>query len=125
MKPIAGSGNCLCAKLVFDRECPVMQTALQSVLIVDRSHTSGYLLRNSLMRSDVVTHVFNAYAPALELLRRTKIETVVVEFTNDKETIEFCETVKAMHVPIVFASAPIKAKDLNLYGFVASIQAMG
>jgi len=89
----------------------------KSVVIVDRSHSSGYRLRNSLLKSEVTAHVFDAFAPALALLKCKKIDTVVVEFDTDKATVDFCDAVRTLHIPLVYSSTPIEPHDLRQYGF--------
>ena len=91
--------------------------APNSIVIVDRSHASGYRLRESLSNSNVTAHVFNAYPPALAMIHRKKIDTVIVEFDTDKETLDFCSTLKELNIPVVFTSAPVEPFDLRQYGF--------
>jgi hypothetical protein len=88
-----------------------------SVLIVDRSRAAGYRLRECLLKSDTMAHVFDGFVPALAMLRRKKIDTVVVEFDADKATIDFCNAVKDLHVPIVYSSAPVQPLDPRQFGF--------
>lgn len=59
--------------------------------------------RNALISNGVTAHVFNTYAAALTLLRRKKIDTVVVQFARDAATVDFCETVRSLDVPVVYA----------------------
>jgi response regulator RpfG family c-di-GMP phosphodiesterase len=77
----------------FSRTAPKRKTNF-ILEIVDRSCASGYRLRNSLSDSDVTVHVFNAWPAALAMIHRKKIDTVVVEFDTDKDTVDFCNTVK-------------------------------
>lgn len=60
--------------------------------------------RNALVDSGATAHVFSNYAAALTLLRRKKIDTVVIQFARDAGTIDFCEAVRALNIPLVFAS---------------------
>jgi DNA-binding response OmpR family regulator len=93
------------------------QSTPKSIIIVDRSRTHGYRLRNSLLETEFTAHVFNAFAPALALLQSKKIDTVVVEFDTDKPTVDFCEAVRGMGVPVVFSSGRVEPHDLRQYGF--------
>ena len=61
-------------------------------------------IRNALLSRGATTHVFNTYAAALTLLRRKKIDTVVLEFARDQATADFCEAVRSLNVPLVYAS---------------------
>jgi hypothetical protein len=61
-------------------------------------------LRNALLSSGVKTHVFDTYPAALTLLHRKKIDTVVVQFAHDQATREFCDTVRSLEVPLVYAT---------------------
>ncbi len=91
--------------------------APKCILIVDRSRTSGCRLRDCLLKSHTTAHVFDAYVPALSMLQRKKIDTVVVEFDADKATLDFCNAVKDLNVPMVYSSAPLEPFDLRQYGF--------
>lgn len=96
----------------------------KSVVIVDRSRASGYSLRSALVKSDVIAHVFNNFPSALRMLERKAVATVVVEFDTDRETVEFCDAVRAMKVPVVYSSAPVEPHDLRQFGFNASFDAV-
>lgn len=96
----------------------------QSVVIVDRSRASGFRLRSALVKNNVTAHVFNNYAAALRLLERKSVDTVVVEFDTDRDTVNFCNAVKAMKVPVVYSSGPIDSHDLRQYGFNVMFQSL-
>jgi DNA-binding NtrC family response regulator len=83
----------------------------QSILIIDRSRNCGWRLRNALMDSGAAVHVFHAFAPALALLRTKIIDTAVVEFDTDRETIEFCKEAHASGVPLVYSTAYAAKKN--------------
>jgi hypothetical protein len=93
------------------------QNTPKSIVIVDRSHANGYRLRNALLKSEVTAHVFDAFAPALALIKSKKIDTVVVKFDTDKATVEFCNAVRELQIPVVYSSTPIEPHDLRQYGF--------
>jgi DNA-binding response OmpR family regulator len=95
----------------------MLQNESRSIVIVDRSRSIGMQLREVLTGDRVTKHVFDRFVPALELISCKKVDTVVVEFAADRETIEFCEEMKRRHVPIVYSSAPASALDTRQYGF--------
>ena len=64
-------------------------------------------IRNALLRSGATTHVFNTYAAALTLLRRKKIDTVVLEFSRDQATADFCEAVRSLNIPLIYVSPSV------------------
>jgi hypothetical protein len=74
-----------------------------SVIIVS---TPGCVphIRHALLDCGATAHVFNTYAAALTLLRRKKIDTVVIQFARDAATVNFCEAVRSLNVPLVYAS---------------------
>lgn len=96
----------------------------KSVIIVDRSRASGFRLRSALVNSNVTAHVFNNFASALRLLERKAIDSVVVEFDTDRDTVNFCNAVKAMNVPVVYSSGPIDAHDLRQFGFNVTFESL-
>ena len=83
-----------------------------SVIIVSPLGCAHHI-RNALLSGGATTHVFNTYAGALTLLRRKKIDTVVLEFARDQATADFCEAVRSLNIPLVYASPP---GSLRLYG---------
>lgn len=80
-----------------------MSLPTTSVIIVS---TPGCVpqIRTALLNTGATTHVFNSYAAALTLLRRKKIDTVVLQFARDTATDNFCEAVRSLNVPLVYAS---------------------
>ena len=65
-----------------------------------------YHIRNALLGSGAKTHVFSTYTAALTLLQRKKIDTVVIQFARDRATTDFCDAVRSLNVPLVYASPP-------------------
>ena len=76
------------------------------VLIVDRSDYSGFELRNSFMKAGANTHVVSSFASAAKLVRNTKIDVALVEYSTDSETIAFLRTLSELNIPCVFTSEP-------------------
>lgn len=91
--------------------------AIRSFVIVDRSLASGYEMRNALLRTGASVHVFSSYSAALTLLERKKIDSVVVEFDNDKPTTDFCIAVRRLNIPVVYSAPPVAPDDLRQFGF--------
>ncbi|HVZ05813.1 hypothetical protein [Hyphomicrobium sp.] len=90
---------------------------MSSIVIVDRSFASGYGMREALLHAGNSVHVFSSYSAALTLLEHKKIDTVVVEFDNDRPTTEFCDAVRRLNIPIVYSAPPVSADDLRQFGF--------
>lgn len=93
------------------------QDLRKSIIIVDRSRSAGYSLRNSLQSQGVTAHVFNSYPAALALLDSKTIHTVFIEFEIDEATMAFYDAVKTTGVSIVFTPTAIEPDDLRQYGF--------
>lgn len=91
--------------------------SVQSFVIVDRSLGSGYRVRNSLLRAGSNVHVFSSYSAALMLLQHKKVESVVLAFDNDKPTADFCNAVRRLKIPIVYAATPAQPHDIRKYAF--------
>ena len=89
----------------------------KSVVVVDRSRSSGVGICNCLAKTDDTAHVFNDFPGALQLMKRKKIDAVVVEFDTDKDTLEFCDAARSLGIPVIYSSAPIEPFDLRQYGF--------
>lgn len=81
-----------------------MSLSTRSVIIVSTPGCVPHHIRNALLNTGATTHVFNSYAAALTLLRRKKIDTVVIQFARDTATVNFCEAVRSLNVPVVYAS---------------------
>jgi hypothetical protein len=67
-----------------------------------------------------MAYVFNSFASALALMRATKADAVVVEFDVEVETMDFCDAVKALKVPVIFSANSLEPHDLAQYGLSAS-----
>ena len=97
------------------REVPIMDSA-QSFVMIDRNG-SGFRLWKSLGQTGAKVHVFNTYAGALMLLQHKTVDAVMVEFSNDKPTADFCNAVRRLKIPIVFSPAPPVPHDVRQFGF--------
>jgi hypothetical protein len=86
-------------------------------VIIDRSLGASYVVRSHLLNIGADVHVFASYSAALLLLQRKKIACVLIEFDNDKPTVDFCNAVRRIGVPLVFSASPVAPHDLRQFGF--------
>jgi hypothetical protein len=49
-------------------------------------------------------------------MQATKADAVIVEFDVDVATMDFCDAVKALKVPIIFSATSLEPDDLAQYG---------
>ena len=103
----------------------MLQKPSKSIVIVDRSQLLGVRLRDCLLMGGVSVHIFHSYQPALALIESKKVDSVVIEFGNDPETVKFCDAARAMRVPVVFASSPMDAGMLTQYGIEVGFPMLG
>ena len=75
------------------------------ILLVDPSHSFANLLRAKLVTYGSSAHIFASYKAALKLLQSKKIDSVVVPFDAAHETIEFCDAVRRLRVPLVYVAS--------------------
>lgn len=94
--------------------------ASRSFVVVDRTRSRGFELRDIVVKSGATAHVFSGFSPALEMIERKHIDAVLVDFDTDKQTTAFCAAVQALDVPVIFLSAPFHSFDSREFGFVAS-----
>ena len=66
----------------------------KSIVVVDQSRIFGVDLRNSIAKTGDTAHVFSSFPPALQMLMRKKVDTVVVQFESDRATCAFCNAAK-------------------------------
>lgn len=97
----------------------MLQKPSKSIVIVDRSQLLGVRLRDCLLMDGVSVHIFHSYQPALALIESKKVDSVVIKFGNDPETVN------AMRVPVVFASSPMDAGMLTQYGIKVGFPMLG
>ena len=76
-----------------------------SILIVDPSHSFANLLRAKLVTCGATAHIFASYKAALMVLESKKIDSVVVPFDAAHETIDFCEVVRTLRVPLIYVAS--------------------
>jgi precorrin-6x reductase len=91
--------------------------AAKSIVVVDQLRIFGVDLRNSIAKSGDTAHVFSSFRPALQMLKRKKVDAVVVQFDSGRATREFCNAAKELGVPVVYTSSPIGPLDPRQYSF--------
>ncbi len=92
----------------------------QAIVIVEHPRKHGTRLRHTPSHRNTLAYAFSAFAPALEFMRTTKSDAVVIEFDVEVETMDFCDAVKALMVPIIFSANGLEPNDLGQYGLSAS-----
>ena len=92
----------------------------QAIVIVEPPGKYGTKLRHTPSQRKTVAYVFNSFAPALAFMQATKAEAVVVEYDVEVETMDFCDAVKALKVPVIFSANSLEPHDLAQYGLSAS-----
>lgn len=92
----------------------------QAIVVVKRPRKHGTKLRHTTSHRNTLAYAFNSFAPALAFMRATKADAVVVEFDVEVETMDFCDAVKALKVPIIFSATSLEPHDLTQYGLSRS-----
>ncbi len=92
----------------------------QAIVVVERPRKQGTRRRHTPSRRNTLAYVFNSFAPALDFMRATKADAVVVEFDVEVATMDFCDAVRALRVPIIFSANSLEPNDLAQYGLSAS-----
>ena len=92
----------------------------QAIVVVERPRKHGTQLRHTPSQRNTVAYAFNSFAPALAFMQATKAEAVVVEYDVEVETMDFCDAVKALKVPVIFSANSLEPHDLAQYGLSAS-----
>ena len=89
----------------------------QAIVVVERPRKHVTQLRHTPSHRSTVAYAFNSFASALAFMRATKTDAVVVEFDVEVETMDFCDAVKALKVPVVFSATSLETSDPQQYGF--------
>ncbi len=92
----------------------------QAIVIVERPEKHGTRRRHTPSRRNTLAYAFNSFAPALDFMRATKADAVVVEFDVEAITMDFCDAMKALKVPVIFSANSLEPNDLAQYGLSAS-----
>ena len=103
----------------------MLQKPSNSIVIVDRSQLLVFVF--AIAFSWTAFQFTSSILTNLRLLssRVEKVDSVVIEFGNDPETVKFCDAARAMRVPVVFASSPMDAGMLTQYGIEVGFPMLG
>jgi hypothetical protein len=77
-----------------------------NVLVVDRFDYTGCALRDAFIKAGANTHVVGSLAAAHLLLETKHLDAVIVEFSTDPETVQFCKTLSELSLPCIFTYEP-------------------
>ncbi len=77
-----------------------------NVVIVDPDNYGGYELRSSFVGAGATTHVVRTLSAATQLVECKKIDAAIVEFSTDRETADFCNTLAELSIPCIYTSEP-------------------
>ncbi len=92
----------------------------KAIVIVGRPSHHGTQRQDLLCGPRAVAYAFNAFSPALAFMRRTKSQTVVVEFGVEVDTLDFYDAAKALKVPVIFSANTLEPSDLGEFGIKVS-----
>ncbi len=67
-----------------------------------------------------VAYAFEAFATALAFMQRTPVETVVIEFSVETETLDFYDALKILKVPVVFSANRLEPSQFAQFGIRSS-----
>jgi hypothetical protein len=87
----------------------------KAIVIID-SRNHEMRLRDTHQQRQAFAYVFKEYAPALAFMQASKVETVVVEFDVEIETLNFWDAAKDLKIPVVISTNSLKPHDLTRYG---------
>lgn len=89
------------------REVPTMTSLMNlSVLIVDSDGEAAFGLRQSFVAAGAKAHVVANLAAAERLLEAKSIDAVVLPYSQDPQTVDFCRMLGVRNIPSVFTSEP-------------------
>jgi hypothetical protein len=92
----------------------------KAIVIVARANSDEMRLRDNIRQRKAIAFAFETYGPALVLMRTSKVDTVLVEFDVETETIDFCDAAKALKIPILFSANELNTRTLAEYGLSRS-----
>lgn len=88
----------------------------RAIVIVVRSTNHPMRFCDTRRKRSGSAYVFGSYGQALAFVQETKVNSVVIEFDVEKETLDFCDAVKALKVPIIVSAGSLEPHDLTQYG---------
>jgi len=77
-----------------------------SILIVDPNGEAAFALRQSFVAAGAKTHVVESLALAERFLASKSIDAVVLPYSHDPYTVNFCRMLSTHDIPAVFTSEP-------------------
>lgn len=77
-----------------------------SILVVDPNGEAAFSLRQSFVAAGAKAHVVESLALAWKFLNVKAIDAVVLPYSQDTETVEFCRELGIRGIPSVFTSEP-------------------
>lgn len=87
----------------------------RAIVIVERSINPPMRFCDTSRKRTGSAYAFGSYGQALAFLQETRVDSVVIEFDVGTDTLDFCDAVKALKVPIV-VSPYLEPGDLKRYG---------
>lgn len=117
VRPVAllSSWDCSAAKALLQaesatasrRKVPTMTSLSDlSILIVDPNGEAAFVLRQSFIAAGAKTHVVENLAAAERFLGVKSIDAVVLPYSQDPQTVNFCRLLASQNIPSVFTSEP-------------------
>lgn len=92
----------------------------RAIVIVERSSNHRMWFYDTRHKRTGGAYVFGSYGQALAFVRATKVDSVVIEFDVEADTLDFCDALKALKVPIVVSANSLEPRDLTQYGIGGS-----
>lgn len=92
----------------------------RAIVIVERSSNQRMRFCDARQKRNGSAYVFGSYSHALAFVRTTKVDSVVIEFDVEADTLDFCDAVKALEVPIVVSANSLEPRDLSQFGISGS-----
>ncbi len=77
-----------------------------SILVIDPNGEAAFGLRQSFVSAGAKTHVVESLALAEKILDAKNIDAVVLPYSQESETVEFCRVLGVRGIPSVFTSEP-------------------
>jgi len=88
----------------------------RAIVIVERSTNHPMRFCDTRHKRSGSAYVFASYGQALAFVQETKVDSVVIEFDVETDTLDFCDAVKALKIPIVVAASSLEPHNLTQYG---------
>ncbi|WP_045834994.1 hypothetical protein [Hyphomicrobium sp. 99] len=92
----------------------------RAIVIVERSINQPMRFCDTRHKRSGSAYVFGSYGEALAFVQGTKVNSVVIEFDVEADTLDFCDAVKALKVPIVVSANSLEPQNLTQFGISGS-----